>query len=74
MTTSLVQREISPAAAAIADSIGVFIVLVGLGALGIIATIWLISDRYFVSVSDMAAGAFIPPELMSKLPSKSAKA
>jgi MFS family permease len=97
MTTSLVQREISPAAAAmgltayvivveigtsigsliaaaIADSIGVFIVLIGLGALGIIATIWLISDRYFVSVSDMVAEAFVPAELMSKLPSKPAKA
>jgi MFS family permease len=97
MTTSLVQREISPAAAAmgltayvivveigtsigsliaaaIADSIGVFIVLIGLGALGLIATIWLISDRYFVSVSDMVAEAFVPAELMSKLPSKPAKA
>ncbi|CAB4346121.1 unannotated protein [freshwater metagenome] len=95
MTTSLVQREISPAsaamgltayvivveigtsigsltAAAIADSIGVFIVLVGLGALGIIATIWIVSNRYFVPVSDMVAETFVPPELMPKLQSRPA--
>ncbi len=90
MTNSLVQREISPAAAAmgltayvivveigtsigslaaaaITDSIGVFIVLVGLGALGLIATIWTIRSRYFVTVSDMVSEAFVPAELMPKL-------
>ena len=45
-----------------------------LGALGLIATIWLISDRYFATVSDMVAEAFVPPELMAKLPSKPAEA
>jgi MFS family permease len=97
MTNSLVQREISPAAAAMAltvyaivvqvgtsigsltaaaitDWIGVFIVLVGIGALGLIAAVWMIRSRYLAAVVDMAAEAFVPPELMPKLQSKSAKA
>ena len=63
----------SLAAAAITDSIGVFIVLVGLGALGLIATIWTIRSRYFVTVSDMVSEAFVPPELMPKLQSRPAE-
>ena len=95
MTNSLVQREISPAAAAMAltvyaivvqvgtsigsltaaaitDWIGVFIVLVGLGALGLIAAVWMIRSRYLAAVVDTAAEAFVPPELMPKLASQGA--
>ena len=93
MTLSLVQREISPAsaaivltvyvivvqvgtsvgsltAAAITDSLGVFTVLPAIGVLGLIAAIVTIRSRYLVAVNDMAAEAFVPPELMPKLGSQ----
>jgi MFS family permease len=54
-------------AAALADSVGVFTVLVGLGVLGVLVTFWLVRARRYESVSALAVEAFVPGELIVQL-------
>ena len=54
-------------AAALADSVGVFAVLIGLGVLAVLVTFWLIRDRRFDSVSELTAEAFAPGDLLVEL-------
>ena len=51
-------------AAALADAVGVFSVLVGLGALGMLVTFWLVRARRYESVSELTAEAFVPGDLL----------
>ena len=54
-------------AAALADSVGVFSVLVGLGVLGVLVTFWLVRARRYESVSELAAEAFVPGDLLAQV-------
>ena len=54
-------------AAALADAVGVFSVLVGLGVLGVLVTFWLVRARRYESVSELAAQAFVPVDLLVQL-------
>ena len=54
-------------AAALADSVGVFSVLVGLGVLGVLVTFWLVRARRYESVSELAAEAFVPGGLLAQV-------
>jgi MFS family permease len=54
-------------AAALADSVGVFTVLVGLGVLGVLVTFWLVRARRYKSVGELTAEAFVPGDLLVQL-------
>lgn len=53
-------------AAALADAVGVFGVLVGLGVLGVLVTFWLVRARRYESVSNLTAEAFVPGDLLAQ--------
>jgi hypothetical protein len=54
-------------AAALADAVGVFSVLVGLGVLGVLVTFWLVRARRYESVSNLTAEAFVPGDLLAQV-------
>jgi MFS family permease len=54
-------------AAALADAVGVFSVLVGLGVLGVLVTLWFVRARRYESVSQLTAEAFVPGDLLAQV-------
>jgi MFS family permease len=54
-------------AAALADAVGVFSVLVGLGVLGVLVTFWFVRARRYESVSQLTAEAFVPGGLLAQV-------
>ena len=54
-------------AAALADAVGVFSVLVGLGVLGVLVTFWFVRARLYESVSQLTAEAFVPGGLLAQV-------